>query len=249
MRNIKLIGSVLNTVKLVGAANTAAPPFDPATLSLTGWWRDFAGLSWSGTASAGNSGSHSLSSVGSDPSVGSLAGNGVAVFDGVTNYITYAAVPTDLFNNSALTWSALIKTNSLPTAGGHAYADATIMCDNTTANLALGVSTSGARVAIDDGAAWNDTPQSAFSNATWTSVQVTYDGATLKCRTNNNTWQTMASGPPSLGGAGNLSIGFNGFGVHFVGSMADIITSNTVLSVANLDNIRSYYNTRYGVSV
>ena len=66
----------------------AVSTLDPATLALTGWWRgsyDGSGT-WSGTASAGSSGTRSLVELTNKPSSGTAVnGFNPATFDGVND--------------------------------------------------------------------------------------------------------------------------------------------------------------------
>lgn len=247
MHNVPLIGSSLKSVKLVGPVPTGAV-FDPATLALSGYWKDYAGGAWAGTASAGTSAGNTLASAGVDPTVGTLNAHGVAVYNGTTQYLTFGAL-NGLFAAGTGTIVVLFNATAAHADTGLWYEEPSFIGSNGAAQeVGLGFSSAGVVGGDYDGVSFNRLAVPA-STAAWHLASMTWNGAVIRIRVDNGAFSTTPSGNIS-----DLTFGgFNGqssfLANFFNGNIAAIMTANTVISDANLDNIRGWANTRYGVSV
>ena len=91
---------------LSGLPAWVAPTFDPASLNLTGYWKDFASAPWAGSSSAGPSGGRGLS-TGTAPVVGASFGtHPSASFNGTSMSLTSSTLTLDsYFTTKAVTGS------------------------------------------------------------------------------------------------------------------------------------------------
>lgn len=249
--SVRVSSGLRQTVKVLSVPAGGAPPvFDPATLPLTLWFRDYAGAPWAGTASAGSSGTRSFISAGSDPSVGALGGHGVAVFDGVANNMLLSGFTNwdDLINDNAATVIALTKSNIAP---AHAvwFSDPTVI---TTPDQIFGVSFSdaGSQLGTYDGATFGelDVPMAPGG---YHAMQFTHDGVNFRGRVDSGGFSTQAKGATaSLTLEASAQLGKSSAGaVFWNGDIVELMIADSVLSDADLDNIKSYFNARYGLAL
>lgn len=233
-------------------APNATPTFDPATLPLTGWWRDYGGASpWVGSASAGTSAAHALTEASHPPTAGTaLNGHGVASFA--------RASSQKLGNESAISnfvsagaWSvwALVNmisedTNNAP-AGAYDN-DAIISDRNTYWSCCVRV---GPKFQAYQFGSGPNAAESSFTNGIWQLLQFRFDGTNLEVRVNNGSWVQQAQTNIGLLTA-KLYVGCNYNAAAFInGDIAELATSNQCLTDLDFDNVRSYMHQRYGVTV
>ncbi len=239
---------------MVRVIASGAVAFDPATLSLDGWWRaSFGGSPWANTASAGTSGSNgTLVTSGTVPSVGTAVNSLTpASFNGSTQaLVTGTAVMTDLISTSALTIVMLINAAASVAAAADYYDDPCLFSDNN-GNLAMSFASSGVRAGLYFGGS-KQTVAIALATGTPALVAMRYDGADVKCRVSQASGTTDATPVASAGASPGAApyIGRNYTNAkHFQGDILEIMTSKTVLSDANLVSIRSYFNSRYALAL
>jgi len=234
-----------------GAPGVAAgaPVFDPATLSLTGWWRaSFSGSNPAGVASAGSSGSNNLSNGSNPPAAtGTLNGLTVADFDGTNDEYAGAAFST-YWATSAWSGWVLVNIDAINTndTGNYALNDVLVGTDGT-AEIAVYLRSAGPVVGVTIGSGVG--AEVSISTGAWALVQ--FKGSTAfagkAIRVNSGTWQTQAGG--TIGSlAANLSIG-DLAGGFLDGKIAEIGLTNSFLSDATFDDIKSYINSRYALSL
>jgi hypothetical protein len=232
------------------------PGTSPASLPLTGWWRDYAGVPWHGSASAGMSGGRNLDSAGSNPAIGAtINGHGPAAFNGsVPNVLGSGSVPiADVFGTTAGSFFALFRATSAPAPGAATYQDGNLFGDHYNGEVGFGFSTSGITFVMYDGGDYVERAIPCGAGA-WHLAQWKWDGVNTYGRVDGAAWTAWGGGTwvPSdvtvitnrlLTGAGY------GNGVTFDGSILEIGVSNTALSDATFDAIRSYVNARYALSL
>ena len=240
---------------------SAPPPaiYDPAVLSLSGWWRDYNGAPWIGTASAGTSGDagKSFDTAGVDPTVGSIGLYTYANFSGAGKALLATTLTMeDLFTSTEYTQVYLVYMYTLPASAGEStpYSDIPILADTgggayygsslstsgfTGYHLDSTVSYKGARVALPTG-----------NTGFWMMLTSRFDGAILKSSANLGTEATQTK-LASLGlGPAPVKLGRDIFNVDtFDGRIAEIITAKTYLSDTDLANIKSYFNGRYTLAL
>lgn len=230
--------------------------FDPATLNLSGWWRapytaPGADPRWTGTASAGSSSGRTLVQ-GYD--VDAVPGTGTAV-NGYTPADFVGGSGHSLDTNDAA--SSLVSTGagsvallayvaSTAATNGDGFLDGALICDRNNC-FAITFSTSGARVEFYDGANKAITPI-ACSTGAWHLIQAKWNGTNLYGRVDNGSWQSIA-----CGASATFSLAFAFAKLPYVAfhdlRLLDAFFAQSALSDGDFDNIRSYCNSRYGLSV
>jgi hypothetical protein len=227
----------------------AAAVFDPATLSLTGWWRaSFSGSAPVGVASAGSSGSNNLSNGANPPTAtGTLNGLTVADFDGTNDEYAGAAFST-YWTTTAFSGWVLFNPDAINTndTGNYALNDVLVGTNGTaevcvylrgTGPYSVGI-TIGTGVGAETGA----------SLGSWQLAQFRGNPANGKeIRINSGSWASQGGG--TIGSlAANLSIG-DLAGGFFDGKIAEIGLAASRLSDGDFNNIKSYINSRYALSL
>jgi hypothetical protein len=235
-----------------GAAPAAAPVFDPATLPLTMWVRAaYAGAPWSGVASAGASGANPLI-AGTAPAVGAnLNGLATADFDGATHQLDSTDFAEVCVPTTGYVVAALFLADALQAAAVYpdTYNAAALLTDPYGFNF--GVDDAGLAIGHYDGV-WKADRLAGVSTSTWTLGQVRYAGGLVKLRLNGGAWSAGIAATDLLTPAATYKsrTGVSAPSVtrFFDGRIAEIIAAAS-LSDADLDNYRSYLNSRYGLAV
>jgi hypothetical protein len=244
------------------ASGTVTTPFDPATLNLTGWWRLIypgkvamdGGAHWVGTASAGTSGAHDLSKlVGSNrsPHDGATL-NGMLTANFQTTTADILEEPTSnavLFAASAGSAWFLVNPNVIAPHSAVPYQNGTLLTDGGNAETDFCFTSSGAGLVVLDSGGYQEVV-TACGGSAWHLLQFKWNGSTIKVRVDSGAWVSAACGPWAMSSPGAMQLGSSfADSRRFDGLMADIGTSATVISDANFDNIKSYVNARYGLSL
>lgn len=224
--------------------------FDPATLSLTGWWRDYPGASpWGGTASAGSSGSHAMAG-GSAPSAGStLNSKPTADFNGLNQAIASSVNIPSLISNGAGSLVALFNARTAAADPGATapYNSPAFLVDVGVGDFDFGYNASGVRGGYYNGSAWNS-QVAAANTGSWHLAQMRWDGTTLGIRVDSGSWQNVSFSAATLfATAGTMGQSFGAS--YFDGRVAELMTAQSALSDPNFDSIKSYINARYGLSL
>jgi hypothetical protein len=233
--------------------------FDISTLNLTAWVRagnyNSGTGTWTGTASAGTSGTHNFTNGGSTkPTAGSnLNGLGTVAFAAAsTQFLSCSGLLSTFLSASAYsTWALINNTSSTGAAAKTAaYSNGAVISDSAS-YWAQAVSTTNSGVAQIyqwDGAGQGQ--EAALTNSTWSLIQTYYDGTNQFIRVNSGAWVSGASGNIQLLGGSVLYLASNYNGTkYFDGVMADVGTSATAFSQATFDNIKSALNSRYALSL
>lgn len=233
-----------------------ATNFTPASLSLTGWWRDFAAATpWVGTASAGSSGSNNLTEATNRPSAGAtLNGQATADFDGTNDQFVGAALST-FYTTTAYSGWALVYIDAINTAGtaDPGNSNDCIVCSAGTGAHLVRLSSTGPIVThyLLNNLGGNATVSATITTGAWNLIQWKYDGTNIKIKVNSAAWVSAAVGGASAFSlAANLGVGKNPNGDNWYdGKMAEMGLADSVISDGNFDSIRQYCNTRYGLSL
>lgn len=227
---------------------------DPTTLSLEGFWRDYGGASpWTGTASAGGSGSRSLTEATNPPSAGTaLNGHGVADFDGTND--TFAGTNASTFFTStagsawALVFVDAINTNAADSGAGNN--DAIWADTGSIVGMHLKSTTPRAQSYFDDSAAAVHTASDAISTGAWVFIQQRWGASNVEIRINGGAWVVVSAGTGTLHASwGTIRVGRNFASDFFDGKMAELAFTNTRLSDATFDGVLASTRTRYALSL
>lgn len=225
--------------------------FNPATLSLTVWWRAaYASSPWVGVASAGGSGSRDGTEATNPPSTGAtLNGRSPAVFDGTNDRLANATAMSTLAPTAAYFYWVLFYVDSIGTnnALAAAYNNDALWSD-TGGYIGASLTTSGGNKVQAwqyDGATKGN--EHAISLSAWNLLCVRYDGTDVRSKLNSGSVSTAASGAYD-DATGTLQLGQGGAAFANV-RIADIGMMASAGSDARFDDIRSYVNSYHGLSL
>lgn len=241
-------GYVLTLAAGLPAWAAPASSFDPATLSLTGWWRpNYGGSPWVGSTSAGASGGRTLTEATNAPSIGTAVNGHIpADFDG-TNDILNGIALSNYITTGAGTVIVLAFIDSVVASTGLARSDEGVVGQAGVNFIAMGVSSSGLRTSAFD-SAHRECGPTACSTGAWHMLMMRWNGSVLEQSVDLGTVASVAcTGPSTI--TANLKIGANASTAFFDGKVLEVITASSYLSDATLANIKSYFNTRYALSL
>ena len=234
--------------------------FDPATLSLTGWWRgpyvSLATQPWQGTASLGVSGTRVCNDTAPyNPLVGTGA-NGIASADVSFNtdfgrrFCPETALASLYATRNAHSGWAVFKARTVPSGvpNNGPFFNGSVLSFGAGV-FGIGVSTLGVEVYLHDGA---NIPGivTSFSTGVWHILRWRYSNPTLEVAVNSGGWQSLTNSTPvdltgiDIQWGRNVSAAVNG---AFDGEILDVGISNTALSQTDLDNVRTYARDRYAL--
>lgn len=226
--------------------------FDPSSLALSGWYRaSYGGAPWSGLASAGASGAKTLQTNGADPSVGTaLNGFTPATFNGTTQNLKDAVAHiNDYISVSAYRVVILANINSPPAPAPQPYLDPGILGDGGGGYWGITVNSSSFSMFHYDSSYEVITRPIASG---WHMIDASFDGSNLHLSIDAGTPATpVAVANLNAGTSGeDVRVGSNYLpNVFFSGSIAEIITADTVLLNATSVDFKNYFNTRYALSL
>jgi len=226
--------------------------FDPSLLSLTFWTRgSYSGVPWNTLASLGSSAGKSWISSGSDPSAGTaLNGLVPADFNGTTDDLGSASNITSLVTNTSGSLAVLFyaRTAFADTGSTTWYDMPSLVSQTASSRIGLVFSDAGVRLGSFSGANF-DSVAVACSTGAWHLAQAYWDATTLNVRIDSGSWVqitrvvSLASDTIACGHDPDTNMH------HFDGLMMEHIISDQVLSHSDFDNIVSYVNSRYALSL
>lgn len=232
-------------------AGSGGVVFDPATLSLTGWWRaSFAGAPWTATGSDGGSGTNgSLVTNGADPSVGT-AQNGLdpADFDGSDDELKNTNTLDTFFADGAgAGWCLFLADAAAADAGAGSRVDnpGLVFQNGGGVSWGIGFSDAGVTGILYDGGYKERAVAcgtGAYHLARWR-----WDGATFEVGVDSGAMSSIGAGNMDAG-AGALAVGRNYASAFFNGRILEIGLA-AALSDGDFTNIRSYVNSRYSLAL
>lgn len=227
----------------------ASATFDPATLSLSGWWRaSYTGLPWAPTASAGSSGSNgSFVTNLDDPNIGtSLNGYDCANFDGIGHNAKNNTDITSFVTTTAGSLIVLFQGDAQDAPTGSIYNDTAIFRDSN-ADFGMTYTTSGVTAFAYDGA--YKTKSVTCNTGAPHLIMMTVNGTNLAVTIDSAAEVTQACGTLSaLTGSLSLGVAYGG-ATSLNGRIWEVMTSTSVLNSTNYGNIKSYVNSRYGLAL
>lgn len=245
--------SFLTAPMVAIARSYGASVFDPATLPLTGWWRaSFSGSPWAAVASAGTSGANGdLAEATTPPATGAAVnGHTPADFDGSDDKLSVATALTTFFSTTAWTIVVLFNADTAQAYGADEYDNESLLstAGAGAAEIGMAFSSNGVSVWHVEGADWPGVTV-ACATGGWHLARAKYDGTNIKLSIDSGAYSPQAAGNVSTL-AETLQVGVDWGGVQFFdGKIAEIMFADTALSDANLDNIKSYINARYALSL
>ncbi len=230
----------------------AAGASDPSGMNLTGWWRadgsNYAGSPWTPTASAGTSGAAGNLTSGSPMTTGATVNGFVSASNDGTNTLANASNVDAFVSTGAGAFVALVYLDSVGADAGAGIAVLNgdgVMGTSGAAFIGMSFSASGLRSFLNDGG-YAEPAAIALSTGAWHMVMMRWDGATFEQSVDAGTPTSVGTTGPALL-AFPLEIG-RSFGGIMAGDVLEIILA-PVLTDVNLTNIKSYFNTRYALSL
>lgn len=232
--------------------------FDPSFSPLTGWWRgSFVSSPWGGSSSvgsgSGNSAGRNLTTGSFNPpnAVGNVNGYTPANFNGSGLMSLVSSLNSDnYFNSNAMSSWILFNAGSLvgDNGAGSRFNNTQFWTD-TLHSICMGVSSAGLHACVYGGSG-TELIVSFSSINSWHLAQFKFDGSTIKLRVDNGAWSSLAStSSPAMTGTMVFGSRFDQGGSFITAQMLDIGFSDTVFSDTTFDNIRSYVNARYNLSL
>lgn len=232
--------------------------FDRATLAATGYWLDFAGIPWVGTASAGTSLGHDITTTGADPTVGaSFGAHPSADFSGGQYAYPSAFTFADIISTAAYSFHVAAELDALsaPAGPGVEYTDAALIADVIGGYLYVTVTSDGVRAGHYDGSAYHNTTPIPFSTGVKACVQTRFNGTQLQCRVNgldstgSAGWESVSVGHltgSALADTPVLGASYAGLG-KIDGREALVMTFDTALSDGDMDSLLADARANFGV--
>ncbi len=227
-----------------------------AAMALRFWWRagNYNGSgAWSGQASAGASGSNTLSEATNYPDQVSSTINGINCpnYNGTDDRLSGASVITYYGTAAQYGW-VLARLDAVDTNNANwALNDPLLMTSGTQQWGVIVRNTSGTYTVehwVFTGTG-DKTASTTFSVNTWTLFQWKNNGTTIGVRVNGGAWVTSSGGTVnSL--AATLVVGWGGGGGAFCdGQFAEVGGTEVPMADADYDIVRAYCNQRYAVGV
>lgn len=216
----------------------------PEGQNLSGFWRDFAGMPWTGQASDGYSSGRSFSTtLGTAPTVGLQNEHNIAQLTANTRLRT--ALPlSQYFSTNAWTFQAIANSNLI---NQYLFSDmGGYIMFYVGPGSEFGLPPDDWFMASYYWYSENDFTQ-IFTPFTpgWFVLQAVYDGSTFKLRLNGGPWASIQVTPL----ADFSSIMSLGAGVGFNGSIAEVNTSDTAITDVELDKYLHYAASTYDITV
>ncbi len=236
---------------LGGRSGGSSSVYDPAVLSLNGWWRgSFSASPWVGVASAGASGTRDLTEATNPPAAGTTVnGYAPADFDG-TNDVLGSGLTLDDFINAG-SWSAFCvfyADAAFTSAGvGTRYLNPSFLVEGVNSYFRIGFSDEGIEAINNAGTEL----VIACATGAWNLLSAKYDGTNLKLRLNGGTWSSTAStNTPDLTGTPmRVGVRYDGGTTFFNGKILDLGVCDSALSDGVFDSILGYARTRYALAL
>lgn len=239
----------------------ASALWTPASLALTGWYRDypnFTGIEpWRGSVSLGPSGARTLYHGASSPSSGNfLNSHQTATFDGVVNSTNAlegsGEQMQDYFTATAWSFWALVYPTAAPAPAGDPRFDPGISDDSGGGFWSLNISSNGAEMSQVGNGVLVTVTRPCGINA-WHLIQTYFDGTNVGARVDSGAWATLPCGPmgnpPWTGATNYFRLGTSIPNNHFTGQMADVGVSNVAIGRAAFDNVKTYINNQYHLAL
>jgi hypothetical protein len=227
--------------------------FSPAQLTVNGWWRanytaPGANPRWSGTASAGTSGSNPLNLDTALPTTGTTVGGFTPAHfvSASTDSLVTSVATSSLATVGAGTIIALAQMNTLAAAGSPASSDPCLLSDNTNRLYNMGASSSGFRFSLTDSGGLKSTGFVSIP-AQYNAFIGSWDSSHINAQVNGSSATpvvaaALTSAADTMLVGKTSGVGFSDF------DMLEAIVAPSLLSATNINKIRGYFNQRYGVS-
>lgn len=230
----------------------APPVFDPGTLNLSVWFRgSYTASPWEGEASAGDSGTRDAAEATNPPSSGTAVNTyNPADFDGTNDVLANATAVGTLVPAAGYFWWALFMVDAVGTdfAVPDAFANQAIWADGG-GYIGCALRSTGPAVMAWQYDGIGKGAQHTISTGTWNLLCCRYDGTNIKSKLNSGALSSNASGAYDIT-TGQLMLGRNWAGAQFFnGKLLELGMSPEANSDDTMDDVKSYVNSRYNLSL
>jgi hypothetical protein len=232
------------------ASQDAALVFDPATLTLTGWWRaSFVASPWVGNASAGGSAGRDLTEPTTPPTAGPpIKGLAPAAFDGTNDKIASNIAVSTFLGAAAWEVHGLFSADAAPARTiGAPYLSPALVTDSASGFFYISYSDGGVMAGHFDGAfreILSPCPTGGLHV-----FQAWFDGTKLNLQIDGGIPATPVVAGAAVFGAGLLKVGANYNGTAtFNGRIVEVLTAAQMLGDVARSNVRKYFNQRYATA-
>jgi hypothetical protein len=236
----------------LGRATSPVASVDPATLSLTGFWRpdgvEYNGSPWPGTASAGSSASNPLTEATNPPSVGAALNTYTgADFDGTNDVLSAAAFATLFTDAAGSAWCLFNADAATADPGAGTFYTAPGFLSDSANRWTFGFTSAGVILGSYNGTNF-DRIAVTCGTAGWHLAQARWGSGVLEARVDSGGWSTLSRTIVSSGGVLRMGTNYNAT-TFYNGRVQECGTANTRLADATFDGIKANINTRYGLSL
>jgi len=240
---------------------SGAAVYDPAVLALQGWWRaSYSGSPWTGTASAGGSNGRNISEATNPPATGAAVnGRTSADFDGSNDQLTTATACTTFVSDAAGSLFCLFYADAAAADPGTAgyYSNPSFFVNDGDGYLGFGFNAAGVVLGSYDSTSGTfDSVGTACATGGWHLGQARWDNSAgggaglMEVRVDSGGWTTMAKLVEVSLSANGVRVGTSFTGAFFFdGKILELGAAQTKFSDATFDNIKSYVNARYALSL
>lgn len=242
-------GATIDVGQLASTPVTPPSGLDPTTLPLNLYDRaSYSGAPWIGTASAGTSGTHNFTSSGFAPSVGGAVNGLTPAQYTIAQGLTDSTPSNQIFTSGGSLASGwfLVNFNTLDTGS---------FIDGGTWNWdKSGIGGSDITLTFNMTYAAGVKSVNVFplNSLTWYLLQWRATATQLEFRVNNNAWNTSTFAASTLapGAGGQAFADPTGGGFSSSGKMLEMaIAKDLALTNVQFDDLRTYVNNRYALSV
>lgn len=244
----------------LGNRRVAAAAFDPATLALSGYYQgSYAPNTWTGTASAGTSGSRSVTEPTNPPTSGTpVNGFAPAAFNGTNQKLTDSSNLSSYVTPTEGSHWELFRATSISGGAAAGYDNPALCCDIAGGNWGMhvgGASNDKFIAYLYDAIVGAKKAEFTIVTGTYYLGQMRWKGSTntAEARLNGGAWTALSGAAftsingtlSSLYGMGRDYSQAKFFNGEKLGSGSRLV----LMSDAEFDSIRSYVLAKFGLSV
>lgn len=231
--------------------------FDPATLPLELWLRGSytapgSDPRWTGTSSAGGSGSRNLTEATNYPAAGSALNSFTpADFDGSNDKLANSTAITSLISLTAGSAVCLFYADTAFTDLGASqyYQNPSFLVNATDGYFGFGFSTSGVRLGSYDASNGFNSIAVACGTGAWHLAQARWNSTTMEVRVDSGAWSTFSKQIQTSANGIYVGTSYAAAGGYFDGKIMELMSAQQRFTDDQFNNIKLYVNTRYGLSL
>lgn len=228
-------------VSLANVQRIGTGVFNPATLSPSGWWRDYGGASpWVGQAGG------SLVSAAAPTAGTPVNGVAPATFNGSTQSMASASAISTFLSASQFGLAYLVKHTAVPADAGTGLrygSGRPVVSDGGGGYLHSGANVAGVFGGIYD-SGYKDAQAAATPLNNWIAVFIKLVGGTLYVAANNGAYATASIADIDVV-TGVLTVGSAYAAPFLQGDLLEVLTRATAWTDQERTDLYSYFKARY----